>query len=146
MDALTGVDSSQRKPIDSVRPEIFEWLITRLNGCQEIFDYVNKFFAHSATPESRAQIGADEIKITLGKILETHKVVCETAAFIGMKILYRSHGNFLAIPQYDQFEHFEKPWATEETVNKLRSFWDEYRRSTDEWAEWDWRVEFNGRN
>ena len=147
MDALAGVNLSERDSTDVVREKVFEWLKVRLeNICQEVCDYVNKFIAHSATPESRAQISADEIKVTLGKILETHEVICETAAFVGMKILYRSYGNFLAIPQYNQFEHFEKPWATEETVKRLHKLWRDYDEATRKWIDWAWQVEFNEKN
>ena len=114
-----------------------------MGGCEALYEYVNKFLAHSATPESRARVNADEIKITLGSILDAHKIICETAAFIGMKILNRSFGGFLAIPQFDQFKHFEKPWATGETVNKLRKFWGDCGKKTRQWEDWDWQSEFN---
>jgi len=143
MDALAGVDSSLRKPTDTARPEIFAWLLHRLDNCEEIFQYVNKFLAHSATPDSRARVSADDLNITLGKVFDAHRVICETVAFIGMKILYRSFGNFLAIPQYDQFRHFERPWVTKETVKKLRKFWDEYDKKTRQWEDWDWQAAFN---
>jgi hypothetical protein len=143
IDSLSGVTSSQRNPNDSGKKEIFEWLKKRLSKCEKIYDYVNKFLAHSSTPESRAIISADEIKITLGEILDAHKIICEIAEFIGLKILYQSFGNFLAIPQFDHFEHFEKPWASEETVKKVRKFWEDYDKETRQWKAWDWQSEFN---
>lgn len=142
IDSLAGIPSDQRNPDDSVRAELIEWLRARLEGCGEILDYVNKFLAHAATPESRAVIGADELKITLGKLLDAHKIMCETAQFVGLKLLYHSLGNFLVIPQYDQFEHFEKPWATEETVKKLYQFWQDYDKETMSWKDWGWEAEF----
>jgi hypothetical protein len=141
IDSLSDVDSSHRNRNDIVSPKIFDWLETKLSGLESIVNHVNKFIAHSATPGSRASIKADDIVITLGEILNAHKTICQTAEFIGMSFLYRSFGNFFAIPQYDQFEHFEKPWATDETVGKLYKFWREYDRETQSWKNWDWQRE-----
>ncbi len=126
-----------------VREQVFDWLEQKLGYCQEIYDYVNKFIAHAATPESRAVIGADEIKITLGKLYEGHKVICKTSQFIGLTLLNHRFGNFLISCAFDQFEHFEKPWANTETVKKLHEFWNEYDRETRKWNRCDWQGEFN---
>jgi len=142
IDFLVGVTANNRNPNDTVREQVFEWLEQRLGYCQEIYDYVNKFIAHAATPVSRAVIGADEIKITLGKLYEGHNVICETAQFIGLTLLNHSFGNFLVSCAFDQFEHFEKPWANTETVEKLHEFWSEYDRETRKWNRWDWQGEF----
>lgn len=141
IDAMLNTDAERRKPSDKIPKGIFEWLKQRCDRCKEIPNYVNKFFAHSATPESRASIKADDIKITLGHILDAHKIICETAEFIGINILYQSFGNFLAVPQYAQFEHFDKPWATKETVRKLYKFWRSYDDDMNKWTQWDWQDE-----
>ncbi len=143
IDSLAGVPSDQRSPDDSVRAELIEWLKGRLEGCREIADYVNKFVAHAATPESRAVIDADELQITLGKLLDAHKLICETAQLIGLGLLYHSFGNFLVTPAYDQFEHFEKPWAPESALSELNNHWQEYYKETMSWKNWDWQKEFS---
>jgi hypothetical protein len=144
IDHLAAVAPSQRKPDDYIPEQFFVWLKERLNKCEEIRMYVNKFIAHSATPESRATVGADETKITLGKLLEAHRIICEIAEFLGMKLLNHSLGSVLATPQFDQFEHFEKPWCKEETIRELHKFWYDYDRDTRHWLNWDWQKEFVG--
>lgn len=143
IDLLVGVTPNNRQPEDKVRKRTFKFLKQKLEICNQICEYVNNFIAHCPKPESGERIKADDIKITLDKILDTHKTICETAAFIGKNILYHSFGNPLAIPQFDQFKHFEKPWATEDTVKKLRKFWGDYDRKTRQWEDWDWQNEFN---
>jgi len=138
IDILCRVKPDDRKSQDCVKKEIFTYLKQKLDSCKSIYDYVNKFVAHSATPESRASINADEINITYGVILEAHKIICQTAGFLGLMILNRSFGGFLAIPQFDQFENFEKPWATEEIVQKLYAFWKGYDEETRKWCDLDW--------
>ena len=144
IDALACANPTERRPEDCVRKEVFAWLKQRLDSFGSIYGYVNKFVAHSATPESRATIKAGEISITLGAILDAHKIISQTAGFVGLRILYRNCGGFLAIPQFDQFEHFEKPWATKETVEKLNAFWKGYDEETRKWSDWDWVSEFKG--
>jgi len=143
IDSLSGVDPSQRCPNDTVKKELLGWLRGRLGNCEDVYKYVNKFLAHAATPESRAAIEADDIEITLGGIFNTHKIICEIAQFIGINILYRSLGNFLIVPQYNQFEHFEKPWVPKSVLPKLNDHWQEYYKETISWKDWDWQTEFN---
>lgn len=143
IDNMLNITAGNRKPDDKIPNEIFAWLKNRLDSCKKIYDYVNKFLAHSAAPESRVSIKADEIKITLGHILNAHEIICQIAEFIGINFLNRSLGDPLAVPQYDQFEHFEKPWATEETIRKLYEFWHDYDQKTRQWANWDWQAGFN---
>jgi hypothetical protein len=147
IDLLAGVDSSKRSPDDTVRPKIFEWLKQKISGCEKICEFVNKFLAHSATPESRNYLNPPELDVTLGQILESHKVICQTAIFIGrrMGILSEGHGlgDVLPVPQYDQFVYFDKAWAYEETIEKLQEFWRDYDMQTRSWHEWVWEDDFN---
>jgi hypothetical protein len=143
IDAMTGTTPENRKPDDSIPDSLFEWLKSRLGSCLEICRYVDKHFAHSATPESREAIKADEINITLGHILDAHRVICETAHFVMLHFFYRGHGNFLVIPQFDQFEYFDQPFATSDIVSKLRGFWEDHGRQIENCGKWDWKSEYD---
>jgi hypothetical protein len=143
IDLLAGVESSKRSCNDVVRPQIFEWLKQCLRNCEDIGEFVNKYIAHSATPESRNYRNPPELDITLEQILEAHEIICKTAMFVGLRILGDGVGDVLAIPQYDQFVHFDKAWASEETVKKLYEFWGKYDRQTRDWHHWDWEGDFN---
>jgi hypothetical protein len=142
IDCLAGVSSDKRGRDDKVRSELIDWLIARLESCREIADYVNKFVAHAATPQSRAVVDADELKITLGKLLNAHGIICQTAHCVGLRLFNHSFGNFLVVPQYDQFEHFEKPWVPVSALSKLNDHWQEYYKETMSWKNWDWQAEF----
>jgi hypothetical protein len=53
MDFLAGVEPSKRQPSDQIRRTLLENLKEKISGpCQKVNDYVNKFIAHAATPES----------------------------------------------------------------------------------------------
>jgi hypothetical protein len=147
IDSLAGVKSSQRSPNDRVKPQIFEWLKRRLSHCEGIRTFVNKFLAHSAISKDREHLNQQESDVTLGQILEAHKIICQTTIFIGgwMGILSegRSLGDVLLVPQYDQFVHFDKAWASVNTVKKLHEFWSDYDMQTRSWHNWYWKDEFN---
>jgi hypothetical protein len=147
IDSLAGVDPSHRSPDDLIKPQIFEWLKQRFNRCEEISKFVNKFLAHSATFESRGNLNSPELDVNLGQILDAHKIICQTAIFIGRRMGILSEdkgiGDVLAIPNYDQFIHFDKSWASKETIGKLREFWYAYDMQTRRWHEWDWEDDFN---
>jgi hypothetical protein len=144
IDLMAGVDSSKRSPDDSVRPKIFQWMKQRLSNCEKIKKFVDKLLAHSATPESRDY---PELDVTFGQILESHKIICQTAIFIGRKMGILSDGkgvgDVLIYPQYDQFVHFDKAWASKKTIEKLREFWRGYDMQTRSWHEWVWEDDFN---
>ncbi len=138
IDELTGVTKANRSPTDCVGIEVFEKLKTRVSdACENIGVYVDKFYAHSATPGSRAQARVDEIQITLTDLWTAHECLCRTARFIGEYLLGTgSHGNYLAIPQFDQFAYIDRPFAVSEDVEKLRDFWHEMTSSYDQWRSW----------
>ncbi len=144
IDALAGIECSDRSHNDRIRPQIFKWLRQRLSDCKEIATFVDKFLAHSATPESRDYLNSKELDVTLGQILEAHKIICQTTIFVGGRMGIRSgFSDVLAIPQYDQFAHFDKAWASEETIVKLYDFWRKYDMQTRNWQQWEWENEFN---
>lgn len=138
IDSLSGVDSDERKPQDTVQKGKFGILKKKLDGCRDICKFANKFVAHPATLESRASVNPDSLEITLSKLQDAHKIICEVSCSIGTKLLNCSFGNVLPIPQFDQFEHFEKPWATKKTVEKMYEFWKQYQKETDSWKKYEW--------
>jgi hypothetical protein len=142
VDALADVSGSQRRPGDVVQAVVIQWLKQRVAKCEVIHKYVNKFLAHSATPESRARLMDEETKITLGQILRAHEIICQTAEFVGQNIFLRSIGNPLSFPPFNQFEHFEKPWLSKKALSKLHEWWRGYDLSTREWLKWDWQSEY----
>jgi hypothetical protein len=139
IDSLTGITTDERRPDDLIPDNILKQLDDKLVSIDELCKYVNKFIAHSATPESREVI-PDEIKEALGKILNAHKIICETASFIGNKILFCGFGYVLPIPRYgpfdqfDVFEYLDEPIASKETIEKVRQVWEKYKTETEQWC------------
>lgn len=141
IDTLADANALQRSSADAVRMAVVQWIKERLEKCMTIREYVNKFLAHPATPESRARVLDEETKITLGLIFDAHEIICQIAEFVGQNMFLRSIGNPLPTLPFDQFQHFEKPWVTEETLKTLHEWWRSYRVSTDNWLKWNWQAE-----
>ena len=127
IDLLTETNSTKRQPSDVIKDSVIERLTKRLDKCEPIVNYVNKVVAHTTNKRS--------LRISLAKIHMAHCRIIRTAEFIGQRLLYKSSGQTkLPAFAYDVFEHFEKPWATEETVEKLEEFWDKYERHIERWT------------
>jgi hypothetical protein len=142
LDLLTGVDPSRRSANDLVQVSFLGRVKARLEEHKPIRRFVDKFLAHSATPESRETLADGETDILLGQIQSAHKTIWQTANLIGTSLFGTGLPEML-LTTFDPFEHFEKPWATEETVAKLRELWDEYRATIQNWSEWE--AEYPGR-
>ena len=141
IDSIVGIKSDRRNRDDRVLNEYsFKYFDDWLEISQELCDYVNKYIAHAATPESRFKVlDKDEIEGAFGKVLNAHKVICETARFIGNNLLFCGFGEILSISQYGQygqddlFEYFDEPMASKKTIEKLKGFWEKYRMETEQW-------------
>jgi hypothetical protein len=132
IDSIAGIAVEKRSPDDLIPLNTLKQFEIRLNDIEGLCKYVDKYIAHSATLESRRNV-PEEIEGALGKVLNAHKVICETASYIGSKLLFCGFGVFLATPQFDQFEYLDEPIASQETIEKLRDLWKKYRRETEQW-------------
>jgi len=138
IDSMVGITAGKRSPDDLIPVDILKQFDDTLASIEELCKYVDKYIAHSAAPDSRKAI-PDEMKEALGKILNAHKIICEMASFIGNNLLFYGFGDFLPIPQFDQFEYLDEPIASKETIEKLRGFWQKYRTETEQWYKWRYR-------
>jgi len=138
IDSMVGITAGKRSPNDLIPVDILKQFDDKLASIEELCKYVDKYIAHSATPDSRKAI-PDEIKEALGKVLNAHKIICETASFIGNNLLFCGFGVFLPGPRYGQFDQFDifeylnERIASKETIEKLREFWEKYQAETEQW-------------
>jgi hypothetical protein len=127
----TGLPASRADLADLTR---LNAEIDKLKVCSDIRKYANKFIAHAADAKSRSKLTDDERKVTLAKIRECHKAICEVANYVYGHLLNFSQSSFVATPQYDQFENIEKPMVLPDDVGKLRAFWEANAKEVDAWS------------
>ena len=137
LDRLCQVRSDARQPQDTIQEIVLDRLLQRLDdACSRLDTHVNKFIAHSATPGSRAIVGADSAVLTYGHLWEAHQAVCEVASFINVHLLGGPSLHPLATPQFDQFRFIERPLVSKEKVDALRQAWKATEREMHEWGNW----------
>jgi hypothetical protein len=137
IDFLAGVTAAHRSPDDTVRVVVFDRLGEMVNvACSDLHEHVNKSVAHAATPESRQRANAQSASLTLNHLYMAQAAICKAAAFLDLYLLTGSDHSLLAIPQYDQFAHIDKPLVTTEGVPTLREAWEKYGAETADWTDW----------
>jgi hypothetical protein len=148
IDRLVGVSAvNQRKPTDIIRESLLEWIYKWLEAADlnDIREYRHKFVAHAASPESRKWKDTNDFKISLGKISQAHRIICQTAVFLAENILGKSIMQFFPNSGRDVFENLDNPLAAQEDISTLRDQWNAYKQNTEEWINWDWLKDFNKR-
>ncbi len=136
IDRLCDVSEDCRSPGDHVRSEVLMKLKEELAPCEQFKTYVDKFIAHAAAPGSRARVNADEIKIPLKRLWEAHEAMFKVAHFVGIHLLGDSIAQPLPFPQFDQFEHMDRPLIETEKMAKLSETWRQYEDETEQWLQW----------
>jgi hypothetical protein len=137
LDFLTGIDSSRRQSGDGVRREIFDELEKKFTEpCKAVVEYVNKFIAHAATPTDRVNGFEQEAGLTLGRLWDAQKHLCEVTGFLSIYVLGGPQLSFLPVAGYDQFQFIERPLIRREHVPDLRTIWTEFGEECRTWGRW----------
>jgi hypothetical protein len=131
-DRLASVTANNRNPNDKIDGKVFGRLLELLSVCTEITTYVDKFIAHSSTPESRSLQNYTTISITLRHIWDAHRVIFEAANFLSATLFSVDH-LALAIENPAFFTHWEKPLFENGEIDLLKNKFEQYRRETEVW-------------
>ena len=137
VDHLAGVVPAARSPEDTIQDEVFTNLLAMLKDpCHIVKDHVDKFIAHAATPEDRADAGADEAGIALNHLWESHRILCQAISFLSVHIFGGASFHPLPDPLFDQFEYIDNPLVAPDQVQRLQAVWEQYRSESSEWGLW----------
>ncbi len=133
-DKLSATDKNKRRPNDLIKKTIFEKLGHKLDHFHDdVVQYAHDFIAHLAKPSGQEGKPASEIDPTLGRLCETHEMLCKIATFIGRYFL-EFPGPFLVVVTFDQFENIDRPFVETSNVGQLREIWNKYSKKIDSWA------------
>jgi hypothetical protein len=131
-DRLSGTTPNNRNPNDLVSKRVYDRLREKMDRCQEITTYVDKFIAHSATPESRSIQDVNKSAVTFKHLWEAHQIIFEVAEFLSV-ILFSEGHMALAIENPTFFEYWEKPLYEKEEIDLVRTSFEKYRKETEGW-------------
>jgi len=141
-DRLSSTTPTTRTPADALRKDLIHGLKARLDVCKGVKTYVDKFIAHTADPANRDAISVKDQRLTFGRIWDCHKAICSTTSFVSVHLLHGPQLHFLAVPQFNAFQHIERPWIGEADIGKLDDVWREQDRQVHEWGSPVWPEGF----
>lgn len=131
-DRIAGVLPDNRYPSDQIVDHVFIRLQERLSACQEITNYVDKFVAHAAAPESRSIQDVEKFEVTFRQLWDAHQIIFEVAEFLSI-ILFSEGHMALAIENPTFFEFWEKPLYERGEIDLVRTTLENYRKETEKW-------------
>jgi hypothetical protein len=131
-DRLCGTSAQNRKHQDVIAEKVFARLKDKLNSCNDVTNYVDKFVAHSATPESRAVANTDSAKITLKHIWDAHQTIYEIAEFLSGVLFAEGHAP-LAWKSPNLFDNWETPLLESQHIDRLEKAYQEFEEETNKW-------------
>ena len=133
-DKLSATDKNKRSPNDLIRKDIFEGLRHKLDHFHDdVVQYAHDFIAHLYRPSNIEINPTSEINPTLGRLCETHEILCKIATFIGRYFL-EFPGPFLGVVTFNQFEDIDKPFVETSNIDQLREIWNKYSHKINSWA------------
>jgi hypothetical protein len=143
-DRLCKTNTEERHPNDLIDKSIFDRLQEKFEHCKKINEYVNKFVAHSATPESRQEFNVNEFDVTLKNLWDAQKIIFQISNFLSGVLFSIDHVP-LAIEHPSFYDFWYEPFfEKEQAVDKVRETLEAYRKETEAWREasneniWSW--------
>ena len=135
LDDLCGVHADSRSPEDTVQDTVLEGLQDALvTPTRKLAVYVDKFLAHAATPESRADNSEEDLTILVAELWAAHAAICRVTQTVSTLLLNDAGLGFLAIERGDEFMHFDQPLAQSDDIPRLRAAWSAYETETQNWS------------
>jgi hypothetical protein len=134
-DQLANTSADERSALDLIQDQVFDFLLSRLKSItDEIKDYVDKFIAHSATPDSREAISADNIRLTLEHLYKSVRTIVQTFNFISIHLFGGVQFSPLLVVQYDKFAYLDRPLITTDDKHQLEAIWRSFQMESHQWS------------
>jgi len=123
-DLVCKCQKEKRTPEDIIDDQYLVTLDKQIINIHSKVDYlVNKFYAHAATPNSRASVRKKSSEISLQTLFDL-TIKCGTLVNSISHILSAATYPFLAVAQFDKWENWGIGWTA--TANELEQTWMEW--------------------
>jgi hypothetical protein len=129
-DRMSGVSQEKRSPDDRIKQSVFDGLRAQLSKCDPVVKHVDKFIAHSSTPESRSKIL--DSRITFSQVWEAQRILYEIANFLRAS-LFLVDTMLLAVESYSFYSHWDQPLFHEDEKDRIYEVYKKYEKETDDW-------------
>jgi hypothetical protein len=139
MDKLCGVNPEARSSSDKPDAGKINSLLHQLaERGRNVHDWVDKFIAHAATPESRQTLKVEHQTISIAALWAAERVIVRTANFISMFFVSGHNIGGVPIPQFDQFIHLDQPFIRGDALPAMSNAWEAHCRETNSCEKWFW--------
>jgi hypothetical protein len=132
-DKLSERGPAKRSRDDLIATQWFGWLDSRLDLCDDIRKYTDKFVAHAAEPSSRAGLTQEQTGVTLDRLRLCQKAIYQVAAFVYGPLLWEGSYGAVPIPQYDHLENLEKGWIAKDSLEAAHEHWNRNLDAIEKW-------------
>ena len=129
-DRMSGVSQEKRSPDDRIKQSVFDGLRAQLSKCDPIVKHVDKFIAHSSTPESRSKI--PDSRITFSQVWEAQRILYEIANFLRAS-LFLVDTMSLPVESYSFYSDWDQPLFHEDEKDRIYEVYKKYEKETDDW-------------
>jgi hypothetical protein len=132
-DQLSGTREDKRKPTDIVSRKVlqvlYQWLDDPAIG--KLNDLRHSHIAHAgANTKSATRSG-----LTMKDVTAAQRALFRTANAVSSLLLHHgTHSTALAVPQFDQFVHWDKPMMSGDDIIQLHNWWDDHAKQHSEFA------------
>lgn len=131
-DKLSNVNCNNRNPDDLITNSVWDELEKKIEKCNDLNGYVDKFIAHASSTESRMINKYKQPRVTFNKLFNIHKLLCEVVDFLSI-FISGSMLMFLPIEPPSFFEYWDIPLIDTLSVDKLKTAFEKYRKETENW-------------
>ena len=112
-----------RSRSDTIPIAWFDSLESKIETCENICKFTDKFIAHAAHPTSLVGLTKDQTQVTLSQLKACHQAIIEVTTSVGAQILQDSVATTVPVPQFDFLENLDKRWINDGGVSKARGIW-----------------------
>lgn len=129
-DRLSGCSNPEsRSRNDLIASKVFDLLIDRLDTCQDVRKYTDKFVAHAAEPASRVNLTDTQTTVTLNRLKACNMAIYQVADFVFGPLLWEGSYGSVPMPQYNHLENLEKGWIAKENSSRANELWRLHEKS-----------------
>ena len=140
LDRICGRNESNRAASDQINVNILVILQNKIaQVSRNIRMLTHKYYAHAATPESRLERDADDIKVLYSDLWSAHKTIAAISSFISNYIF--GQGHLVLMPEIfgpSQFIFLEKQFCKEQDIPALKIQWEKYKQEANSWGSMNW--------
>lgn len=129
-DRLSHVTPDTRSPENQIKKRVFVGLRAQLSKCEPIVKHVDKFIAHSATPESRS--GNDFLRIRAAEVWRVQQILYEVANYLGV-VLFSVDTAPLPDGPYSSYMNWDKPLFLKDEEHVVYEIFEKFEKETDNW-------------